>query len=142
MKRARDILLLIGMVLSIVTGASLLLCGIACIVCGANPALRDVLIEAFNNIPDGSRGSITGEQFAAIIQGCMIGSGVAYLVATGFFAANAVFSAKARLNGTKGLYILCIVFGALASTVTLVGGIFGLIVEGKEERRAAAQQIE
>ena len=66
-----------------------------------------------------------------------LGSGIHLLAATilcSIFVIN-----KAEKEVEQDLYkslaphILAIVFGALASTVTLVGGIFGLIVEGKEE---------
>ena len=142
MRRASEILFLIGMILSIVVAVCWFICGISAIVVGSVPAIKEALIQALNELKEqagSSAASANVETLASLIQGGIIGSGVAFLFLGGFSVANAVFSAKAKAGKpTRTIAILNIVFGILSDViVNVVGAVLSLIQDGRDERRKA-----
>ena len=127
MKRAANILFLVGMILSIVMGVSMLIAAITCIVLGAVPAFRDALLDVIQRYaPEQAAGDIEAAlQFAQIT---MVACGVVYLIVAAFAVPSAIFAYKARNSDNRTYFILNIVFGVLACVeVNVVGAIFALI---------------
>ena len=143
MRRASEILFLVGMIVSIIVAVG---CGIAAItlfVLGGSPAFKEVLIKLVEEgkVTVNYQGNLTSEQVATIFQGTLIGCGVPCLFISGFAVANAVFSSKAKGGKpTRTIAILNIVFGILSDVyVNVVGAILSLIQDGRDERRQALE---
>ena len=137
MKRAANILFLVGAILSIVMGVSMLIAAVTCIVLGSVPAFRDALMDIIQRYaPEQAAADIeAGLQIAQIT---MIACGVVYLIVAAFAVPSAYFAFKARNSDNRTYFILNIVFGVLACVeVNVVGAIFALIkgdtVENKQD---------
>ena len=139
MRRASQILFLVGMILSIVAAVSLGISAILCFVAGGNPELGEIISKGIAEAMEAGNynGSISADEVAALIQGAYIGFGVALLFAAGFAIANAVFSSKAKDGRpTRTISILCIVFGILSDViVTVVAAVFALICDSRERNK-------
>ena len=139
MRRAAQILFLVGMILSIISAVSCGISGIICIIAGGNPALGETLAKAFADAMAAANynGSVTPEELAAMIQGAYIGIGVWCLITAALAVVNAVFCSKARDGRpARSTAILCIVFGILSSVmVSVVGAIFALICDSREQNK-------
>ena len=137
MKRAANILFLIGFILSIVMGVSMLIASVVCIVLGAVPAFKDALVElAQRYAPEQAAADI--DLAIQIAQATLIACGVVYLIVAAFAVPSAIFAFKARNSDNRTFFVLNIVFGVLACVeVNVVGAIFALIkgdtVENKPE---------
>lgn len=144
MRKASEILFLVGMILSIVLAVSYFTSAIACIVVGSVPAVRDAIIEGLNKANEAGNTNFNAEQLASFIQGGIIGSGVSLFFVCGFAVANAVFSAKARRGKpTRTIAILNIVFGILSDViVNVVGAVLSIIQDGRDERRKVVSVIQ
>ncbi|MCR5078556.1 MAG: hypothetical protein K6B65_01350 [Bacilli bacterium] len=134
MKRASQILLLIGEIVEIVGAAVLLLLGIGFLVF-ALPSMTDVLIEGLEN------GSIqtsfvgTNEEAARMIQATFSGVSVLMFVLAAFSAVGAIITIFARRNPTLSLLVATIILGIISGTeVAAVGAIFGIVSTTKEEQ--------
>lgn len=136
MRKASDILLIIGAIFSILGAIGCLIATIVLFVM-ASPEYTQYIIDAIKagtvktDIPG------TPEEIAAIIQaGIRIGA-IACIFALLFEIAAAVLAFVAKAKGTTGLYIASLVLGVLAGHVLiLLGSIFGL-VSGSEQKQAA-----
>lgn len=128
MKKASEILLLIGFIFAIISAVGLLIAAIVFFVLGS-PAFKEMVIEGINNgsiVVNGYSGS--AEEAANIYQAAMIGAGVGMLIAMALEVAGTIVCFMARTRQTQGLYIATIVLGALGCGPCLVvGGIFGLV---------------
>ena len=128
MKKASDILLLIGSILSFSLIAVYLISSIVFFVLGS-PAAKQFILDGINN---GSIGSSipadSPEQLVTILQAMFIASGVVMFIPMAFAIVSGIVALKARRNATRGLYIANIVFGIISgSEINLVGAILGLI---------------
>ena len=127
MKRAANILFLVGAIISIVTAVSGILSGIAFIVLGCIPEIKQAIIDGVNN------GSIqtteaTAEAAAAVFQYTFIACGVSVLFCSLFAIPNCIFAFKARNCNSRVIFILNIVFGVICCVeVNVVGAVFALI---------------
>ena len=134
MRKASEIILLVGAIVSIVAAVVYATIGGVFAALGALPTE-----EVVKAIQDGTwRTDVPGtvEQQAEAIKLIFTGLGVMFLVFGVLCVPNAVFGFMARTRKTQALYVCNIVFGVLSGTeITLVGGIFGLIANGQEENR-------
>lgn len=139
MRRAAQILFLVGMILSIITAVSCCISGIVCIVAGGNAEFGEMLAKGFAELMQSANynGSVAPEELAAMIQGAYIGIGVWCIIIAAIAVVNAVFCSKARDGRpTRTTAILCIVFGILSSVmVSVVGAIFALICNSREQNQ-------
>ena len=139
MRRASQILFLVGMILSIVAAVGCGISAIVCFVAGGDPKIGEMIAKGLAEAMEAANynGSVSAEELAKLIQGAYIGGGIACLFVTGFAIANAVFSAKAKDGRpTRTISILCIVFGILSDViVTVVGAVFALICDSREQNR-------
>ena len=133
MKKASEILLLIGFILAIISAVGLFIAAIIFFVLGS-PAMKEMIIEGINNgsiVVNGFKG--TAEEAATIYQAAMLGSGIAMLFAMAVEIAGAIVCFLARQRKVQGLYIATIVLGALgAGACLIVGSIFGLVALGQQ----------
>ena len=139
MKKSSNILLTIGTVLSFVSGAVLLVLGILFVVLGSS---REAIIQGLENgtITTTMEG-MTNAEIAANIQVLCLTMGITFLVVMLLNVANGVIAIISKKKGTKGLYILNTIFGAISSmAVTIVGGILGLVNNHKQNRQLAISQ--
>lgn len=139
MRKAAQILFLIGMILAIIASVSWFISGILCIIGGASPAFGEAVAKIISEAMESAHyaGDLTAEQLAAVIQGAYIGLGVTCIFLCAFSIACAVFASKAK-NGhpTRAISVLNIVFGILSGTsVTVVGAIFALICDTKDQNK-------
>ena len=128
MKKAANILFLVGAILSIVCAVGYLVSAILCLVFAGNEAMIaeiiNKVVESGGQLPPG----FTAEELAQFICAYSIGCAVGLFLLTACAAVNAVFSFKARNTDNKAMFILAIVFGVLSCTeVSAVGGVFALI---------------
>lgn len=127
LKKAANILFLIGAIVAIVVGVCYLLTSVTFLVLGTSQALRQAIIDGINN------GSIktdlpNPEEAATILQAAFLVLGIIFLIPTACSIPSCIFSFKARNTDKKAFFVLNIVFGILGSTiVNVVGGVFGLV---------------
>lgn len=146
MKRASRIMMTVGIVLSYVGMASLILCGIAFLVCSLPPviaAIRDAVVEGVKNGTIHS--DLTPEQAGDLVMGLWLGYFVTGTVLCFIFAViyllTGIFTAKAKREEQKKGYIITIVFGALSGLYFLIAaGILGIIAKNKEENNKVVEE--
>lgn len=133
MKRASEVLILIGTILSFVTCGIMAIVGIVCLIVGSD-AVKEALIEGIENGSITTTISDNAETAAAILQITFRTLGIVYIVWAVLLLTNGIVASNTRHNPSKNGYILNIVFGFLSClSVNAVGGIFGVIVENRKE---------
>lgn len=131
MRKASDIILLVGAIVSIVCAVTFLIIGIVFAMLGQLPT--EEIIQAINEGKYTTDVPGTPEQKALAVKSVLTGTGVFFLIVGVMSIVNAVLGFVARAKHSLGLYVANIVFGVLSLTeITLVGGIFGLIANGQE----------
>ena len=136
MRKASNILLKIGMILNIVLAVLLVVSAALSIVVGVSSAIHEMIIDGVNN--GDIQSNLTAEQAAILVQSLALSFGICSAIFAVVATIGAVISSQTLREPTKGRYIACIVLGAFASNVTTVGGVFGLIADGQDRRRARA----
>ena len=132
LKKASDILLTIGQVLSFVFAGLYLLCAIVFFVFGS-PATKQLIVDGLNN------GTITSdfqgdpETVAGYIQIIFIVIAIVFIFLVLFAVANGILIAiTVKKGNNKVLYIINIVIGYMSGvTLNMIGAIFGLITCNK-----------
>lgn len=139
MRKASDIILLVGAIISIVCVLVFLIIGI--IMTLAGQLSTEEIIKAMNEGKYTTDVPGTPEEKAAAIKAILTGTGIFFLVVAVLGVVNAVLGFVARVKKSTPLYVANIVFGVLSLTeVTLVGGIFGLIANGQEASKPAVSE--
>ena len=129
MKKASNVLLLIGAILSFVGILFYIIFG--SVMFGlASPANTQLIIDGINNgtiVVNGVSG--TPEQIAAYLQQVASGLGVFFLITGLFSIVPGILALIARKKETTGLYVATLVLSVLAgfNIITLLGSIFGLV---------------
>ena len=138
MRKASNIILLVGAIISIVTALIFLIMGIVFTLAGQLPTE-----EVIKGLSDGTYTTTisgTPEEQALAIKAVSTGLGVFFLLATVFNIVNTVLAFVARSKKSTGLYVANIVFGVLSMTeVTIVGGIFGLVANSTEKNNPVVE---
>ena len=133
MRNASKILLIVGAIVSIVVAVIFLIVGAIMAVAAAVPTSE--IVAQIQNGTITTTASGTAEQQAEAFKAMSTGLAAFFLIVGVFNIVNTVLAFVANAKKAKGLYIANIVFGVLSLTeVTLVGGIFGLIANGQEEK--------
>ena len=130
MKKASNIVLLVGSILGFVAAGGLFIAAVVFIIL-STPAFTDFIREGIQN------GSITTdasdiEIAIGIVVATFITCAVFFIIVGVLSIVSSIIALKARKEGRKGLYIACLVLGILSNEVVLVGSIFGLISNKKE----------
>ncbi len=133
MKKASNILLLIGGILTLVSLGGLLIAGIVLVVLGS-PALTPYLIEGINNGTVHTSFPGTPEEQVALIQTVLSTTGTCLLLYMIPVTVAGVFAFIARSKQRTGFYVAAIVLAAIFTycAPVIVGSIFGLITESRE----------
>ena len=131
MRKASDILLIIGFVLGVLGVIVGIVLTITLFVAAGN---RDAIIEGLKNgtIHTNFVGSVEQQADAIIrlIRGVAIGGVVGVILSIIF----CVVSLLAERKGTVGLYIAALIFSVLATNiVSIVGAILGLVSGGQDD---------
>ena len=134
MQKASRILLLVATIVSTVVGALLLACVPALFVLGVSPTIANMLRDAINSGEIKNDPNVPVDTAILILQIVFIVTAVVLLTIGVCAVINAIISSKTRKNPTRGLYIACIVTGALSTDFSIVAGILGLITLSKQER--------
>ena len=122
--------------MAIICGVILLMVTIMFIIF-STPAFKDVLVESIKDGTSQTSFGGTPEHQADATQIMFIIMAVSFGLAGGVELASAIISFKAISNPSENAFVLAIVFGSLSGTAfPIVGGIFGLIVDAKEKRKA------
>ena len=130
MKKASNIMYLVSMIFGIIGAVVLFIFGIGSIICGCIPEIHDAIVQGVEGTEEAKTAVL------AIYIGSMVGSGVVLLFMAAFDAVSAVLCHKARTNGSRKLYIVNIVFGALGGNdVAIAASILAIIAENKEKKR-------
>ena len=134
MRRASNILLLVGGIYSIVCAVTFFVTAIVFFV-GGTPIygryLEEALIQAGIDDP---------ERVRLLVQLSSILCGVAFIICAILCIPSAILSFVARNKPTKGLLIANIVIGYLCGTTyNVVGGILGLIYNWRLAKKEARQ---
>lgn len=133
MKKASQILLLVGAILSFVLAGLYFVDGVVFIVAGAMGGNHIPELLAKFGI-DLSQYGITEEQLAAATLAIGICFGVFWILMAAFAIANGAIALIGRKKQTKVLYILNAIFGTLSGTIVNgVGGVMGMFTLPKEE---------
>ena len=128
MKKASQILLLVGAILSFVLAGCWFLYGLAFVLSGALGTEK--LYEYIATLGIDLNEYVPAEIAATVI----IVSGVMLMLWTGVAIASGVVGLLGRKKQNKVFYILNIVFGLLSGAeVNAVGGVFGLFTLPKRE---------
>ena len=136
MKKASQILLLVGGIYSFLCAWCFLLCGVGGIVAGAVGGPE--LVEYLKSVNfDFAKFGLTPDQVAEVATAAGIAFGVFMFLFCGFAIANGVIALLGRKKQSKTFYILNAVFGTLSCTIINgVGGVMGMFTLPKEEPKA------
>lgn len=128
MKKAANILFLIGMILSILSAIGCVISAIICLVANSVPDLKEQLIQTLEqyHVPQ-------AQMIAEWAKRSLIASAIGSFFSCGFAIANSIISWKGR-EGNTTIYVLNIVFGILSGViVNVVGAILALIADNKNK---------
>ena len=127
MKKAANILFLVGAIVSIVAAVTALSTAIVFLVLGSSASLRDAIIASIES-GQSSTDAASPEAAAQIVQLTFTCTGAMLLVPAVCAVPSAIFAFKARNTDNHAFFVLNIVFGLLSGVeVNVVGAIFALI---------------
>ncbi len=124
MKKASNIILLIGAIIGFVTAISLSICGIIFLVLGS-PTMVQIIKEGIQNGTLETTESL--DVAIAIWQATFISMGVFMLLFQLVMLASSIVGLIARKRESKPLYVVAIVLGAIGNEIILAGAILGRI---------------
>jgi len=132
MKKAGNILIIIGIILCAISGALLVATGIIFLVY-ANPQFRHEIVKM---LQDGSMTtSFTGslEEQAAQIQQLFQVFGIIFFIIAAGYAIDIVIASLTARGRSKGLYITTLVFNVIFfNLILIIGSVFGLTSDSNE----------
>lgn len=132
MKRASNILLLIGGILEITAAVGFMIAGVVMLLFGT-PVMTNLLREIATEAAKDSTTSVSVDTLMQIFMYTFVSMGVTFLVTCVISVVGAILTFKASKNQTRGLFIASMVFGILSGTVVAtVGSILGLISSTRE----------
>ena len=133
MFKASRVLLRVAAIVGTIFGAITLAMVPVFFVFGFSNTIRDMLVQAMN---DGTITTNTNdlpyEKVVLLLQVTFVITGFTLMIIGVSCVINAVIATRTRSNPTRGLYIACIVTGALSTDFSIIAGIFGLICLNRE----------
>lgn len=137
MKKASNVLIKVGMILSFISGVLMMIYGLVIIIGG--PALRESLVNSSYSGSSSSYGY--AEMEYEILMAFYTFLGIYLLVAGVLLLVNGIICKNVRQNPSRSGYILCIVFGFLSmAIVNAVGGILGISALNQESQNSTYHQ--
>ena len=140
MRRVSNIMLRIGMILSIICVVLLAISAALLIVVGASPAVREAIITGVNN--GDIHSDLSPEGAAMLVQTMALIYGITCAIFAVVCVISAVVSSQDLREPTKNRHIACIILGAFSTGLATLGGIFGLIADSQDRHRANRQAEE
>ena len=140
MKKASDVLIIIGFIFGCITVVGLLI-GTIVLFIMASPQYKEMIIDMLERKQIHSDIPGTVEQQYEVIKAMLIGSAIGTLVATLLTGAMCIVCMIARSKVTMGLYIATIVLSVLGGNIlVVVGGALGIVSITDEKEKP--QQIQ
>ena len=136
MRKASQILLLIGAIISIVVTVIFLVLAGFFMISGTSAEAKQIIAEGIRNgsITVNVPGAVTEAEKVEAVQATYVVLGVMFIFFALFGIVNTVLAFISRSKKSTGLFVCNIVFGFLSGTeVTLLGGIFGLVANSNEK---------
>ena len=137
MKRISNTMLRIGMILSIIAGATLIFVTPFLIVTGVSTRIHEMIVEAVTN--GDVHSDYDPEVAATVIQSMLLTYGIITLIFGAICIAAAIVDSKALKEGSTGRYIACIILGSMSTGFAIAGGILGLIADARIRRNQARE---
>lgn len=131
MKKAANVLYIIGYILCIVSAVCLLPPSPILIVLGFSPSINKSIVEAVEQYAPSSLAE-HAQLFASLLQVGFILTSIFFILIGLACVVNAIVVGRARREQTHSLYIATIVLGAFTVNITVLAGIFSLISEKNE----------
>lgn len=131
MKKASNIVLLVGAITGFVAAGALFIASIVMIIL-STPLFTNFVRESIEN-GTASTDFPSADAAVMFMTALFISLAVTFIIVGVLGIIASSFALKARRECRKGLYIACMVLGILANEVILVGSIFGLISYRPEE---------
>ena len=141
MKKASDVLIIIGFIFGIIAAIGLLI-GTIMFFIMASPMYKEMIIQMIQEKRIHTTIPGTPEQQYEVIKGMLIGGGIGMLFGTLFVVAMCIVSMMARSKVTMGLYIATIVLSVLGGNIlVVVGGALGIVsITDEKEKPQQIQQ--
>ena len=141
MRKASEVLTLIGFIFAILGAVGCLIGMIVCFVM-ASPEVKEHTIQMINEgtiTVNGYNGS--AEEIATALQVAYTGAAIACLIETLVCVAAAILVMLARTKKLLGLYVASIVLGALGGGICIIlGSIFGIVANNQENNAQPVQE--
>ena len=137
MRVASNVLLKLGRIFSIICAVMFLVCVPIFLTVFLLPDFHDQFIAYLQSI--GIDGDGSAEALSIILMVYVVAIVVILVIAAVLMFIAASFCSKALHTPSKGRYIACIIIGAMSMNLVLIGGIFGLIAQSREDRQNANQ---
>ena len=131
MKKASDIVLLVGSILGFVAAGGLFIASIVMVFL-STPLFTNFVRESVEN-GTATTDFPSADEAVVFMTALFISLAVTFILVGVLSIIASAQALKARRENRKGLYIACLVLGILANEVILVGSIFGLIAYRPEE---------
>ena len=141
MKKAYNILYLIGFILCIVSAVALLVPSPILFVLGVSPKINDILVQFINDYGTNEHLVENKEIVADLIQFGFVFSAIMFIVLGLLCVVNAFVVRRATKEETRALYIATIVLGVFTSMAASAGGILGLIYLSKKPKQETKEEI-
>ena len=104
----------------------------------ANKADVNQIIDGVNN--GDIHSDLSPEGAAVLVQSMALSGGITCAILAIVCVISAVVSSQDLREPTKNRHIACIILGAFSTGLATLGGIFGLIADSQDRRRAERQQ--
>ena len=134
MKKAANVLYIVGFVVCIVSSVCLLVPSPFFIVLGISPKINGMIVDGIKQYADNPEIVEHAEFMADLMQVCFVLTSVLFIMFGLACVVNAIICSRARKEQTRGLYIASIILGAFSTSVTILAGIFSLIEDHKTKQ--------
>ena len=134
MRKVSNIMMLLNGIFSIIGCVTLVVMGIILILFGT-PVFGDLLRQALEQYEGSMPADFDPELFISILSVTFIVLGIIFILSVAPMIVLAILSFKARNNHSRGMLLAIIIMSAiLDSAFGIVGGIFGLIANRKNQK--------
>lgn len=134
MKKAANVLYIVGFVVCIVASVCLLVPSPFLIVLGISSKINEMIVDGIKQYADNPEIVEHAEFIADMMQVCFVLTSILFIMFGLACVVNAIVCSRARKEQTRGLYIASIVLGAFSTSVTILAGIFSLIEDHKTKQ--------
>lgn len=143
MKKASDILLLIGAILLFISAGMMLLTCVASFIF-SSIGFRQLLIDGIENGTIQSDFSGTSEEIAIQIQGLFTVFAFVSIASIIPLIVSGIFSLVARNKKTTGFYITCLILSIIfgGNIFSLIGSILGLVDTSENNEEISIKKVE